>query len=454
MTNNPRVIADVSADTTAEFDLFGVKTRSEGCWILNLDNRYIYYRYGTASSIPLEWQIYVEGRRFQIDCGKTLLVNGTALVNADDYDFSGNATSMTIPGQYPGGCTIWSFNIIDGGEYVRVFLPAEKNGVCGLYDRVNHQFYAPVSGTATPVATAAPTGLTVKRGDFPNPVAVLSWRPALGSSGTSILRAPGANGPWTEVAQVGEDADTYVDASAPVGALCHYRVAANFSIGGDNVSFTNETSVAFRRWRLLERDLGDMGHLRSGVNIIYNCGQEASTPDHLYTWEAVTNSILLAFNNILYAPADWNISSAGCYYIRDYVDVADAAPSTCIGVDLGEAAHVAHARFHAVTTESEGTGRVTGLTLYGSNDANWIQDGNHTALIEPLVWSGFRVWHDSDSLDTANTYRYLYYTNPGVGWGGNVSEIQFYGWLDSDLAEAVQAVEDIAVSYGSGRRRP
>ena len=449
VTNNPRVIADVSADTKAEFDLFGVKTRSEGCWILNLDSSFIYYRYGTASSIPLEWPIYVAGRRFQIDCGKTLLVNGTALANANDYDFSENATSMTIPGQIPGGCTIWSFNIIDGGEYARVFLPAEKNGVCGLYDRVNHQFYAPVSGTATPVATAAPTGLTVLHGDFPNPVPVLSWWPALGSSGTSIQRAPGANGPWTEIAQVGTNVDTYVDASAPVGALCHYRVAANFSIGGENVSFTNETPVTFRRWRLLERDSGDLGHLRSGVNIIYNCGQQGRTPVRADTWEAVTNSILLAFNNVLYFPGDNNISSAGCSYNSDYVAVLDAAPSTCIGVDLGEAVHVAHARLHSVTEEREGTGLVTGLTLYGSNDENWIQDGNHTALIEPLVWSGCRVWHDSDSLDTANTYRYLYYTNPGVGWSGNLSEIQLYGWLDSDLATVVQSVEDIAVSYGS-----
>ncbi len=449
VTNNPRVIADVSADTTAEFDLFGVKTRSDGCWILNLDSGFIYYRYGTASSIPLEWPIYSAGQRFQIDCGKTLLVNGTALTTANDYDFSGNSTSMTIPGQYPGGCTIWSFDIIDGGEYARVFLPAEKNGVCGLYDRVNHQFYTPVSGTATPAATAAPTGLTAMHGDFPDPVAVLSWRSALGSSETSILRAPGANGPWTEVAQVGEDADTYVDASAPVGALCHYRVASNFSIGGENVSFTNETPVAFRRWRLLERDLGDLGHLRSGVNIIYNCGQQGRTPVSDNTWEAVTNSILLAFNNVLYVPGDGNISSAGCDYGHDYVAVADAAPSTCIGVDLGEAAHVAHARLHSVTASWEDPRIVTGLTLYGANDANWIQDGNHTALIKPLVWSGFRVWHDSDSLDTANMYRYLYYTNPGVGWSGNLSEIQLYGWFDSDLAEVAQPVEDITASYGS-----
>ena len=458
VTDNPRVIADVSPDTTADFDLFGVKERSVGCWILNLDwsdnlgHPSFYYRYGTASSGGPVGSFSAE-QRLLIDCGKKLVVNGTELQTANDYDFSENATSMTIPGQDPGGCTIWSFNIIDGGEYARVFLPAETNGVCGLYDRVNHQFYAPVSGTATPVATAAPTGLTAMRGDFPNPVAVLSWRPALGSLGTSILRAPGASGPWTEIAQVGEDADTYVDATAPVGALCYYRVAANFSIGGDSVSFTNETSVAFRRWRLLERDLGDMGHLRSGVNIIYNCGQQGRTPVRDDTWEAVTNSILLAFNNVLYIPGNiqggWNNSSAGCPYAKDYVAVLDAAPSTCIGVDLGEAAHVAHARLHSVTAANEDPRIVTGLRLYGSNDADWIQDGNHTALIEPLVWSGFRVWHDSDSLDTANTYRYLYYANPGVGWSGNLSEIQLYGWLDSDLATVVQSVEDIAASYGS-----
>ena len=457
--DNPRVVASISVgELDYDFDLFGVKPRGEGCWILNVDGTTtdgyhpsFYYRYGTAWNNGGVGE-YTVGQRLDIDCGKTLVVNGVSLQTVNDWDFSSNETTMTIPGTESGHCnrcTIMAFSIIDGGEYVRVFLPAEKNGVCGLYDRINHQFYAPVSGTASPVATSAPAGLTVRRGDFPNPVAVLSWHPALGSSGTSVLRAPGANGPWTEVAQVGEGADAYVDESAPVGVLCYYRVAANYSIGGNGVSFTNDTSVAFRRWRLLERDPGAMGHLRSGVNVIYNCGQEGRSPVYGQTWEAVTNSILLAFNNVLYRDSG-NMSSAGCAYSYDWVGVADAAPSTCIGVDLGEAAHVAHARFYSVTSYSEGPGRVTGVTLYGSNDENWIQDGNHTALTDPLVWKGLCVWHDNDSLDTTNTYRYLYYTNPGVGWGGNVSEIQLYGWLDSDIVEAAQSVTDVAASYGSG----
>ena len=33
--DNPRIIADVSLETTANFDLFAVKQRVAGCWILN-----------------------------------------------------------------------------------------------------------------------------------------------------------------------------------------------------------------------------------------------------------------------------------------------------------------------------------------------------------------------------------------------------------------------------------
>ena len=35
VTDNPRIIADVSLETTADFDLFAVKQRVAGCWILN-----------------------------------------------------------------------------------------------------------------------------------------------------------------------------------------------------------------------------------------------------------------------------------------------------------------------------------------------------------------------------------------------------------------------------------
>ena len=451
VTDNPRVIADVSADTTAEFDLFGVKTRSDGCWILNLDSGYIYYRYGTASSIPLEWPIYVAGRRFQVDCGKTILVNGTALANANYYDFSANDTAMTVPGtEDPGACTLWSFKIEDGGQLVRDFIPAEKNGECGLYDRINKQFYANAgSGTVTPVATKVPTDLAAKLEGFPSPVTVLSWRPALGSSSTTILRSPGANGPWTEIAQV-SGGSTYADTTAPVGAQCYYRVAANFAIGGANFALTNESSVAFRRCRILERDPGDMAHLRSGVNLIYDCGQTCWTPSGTaeYTWEAVTNSLMLAFDNVLYYWRPEN-SSAGVPYVYDYADTAASATRTCIGVDLGEPAHVAYVRFFAITSEAR-QNRLNGVRLYGSNDANWNQSGNDTPLTEPLKWTAESAWYEKASIDADNTYRYLFCNNiTNSAWGNNVSELQFYGWLDSDLENVAESVADLAATCGT-----
>ena len=350
VTDNPRVIADVSPDSEYDFDLFGVKNRSAGCWILNLDySAYIgprfYYRYGTNESGGGVGS-FAAGQRMTVNCSQSLVVNGETIQTANYYDFSANDTAMTVPGtEDPGACTLWSFKIEDGGQLVRDFIPAEKNGECGLYDRINKQFYANAgSGTVTPVATKVPTDLAAKLEGFPSPVTVLSWHPALGSSSTTILRSPGANGPWTEIAQV-SGGSTYADTTAPVGAQCYYRVAANFAIGGANFALTNESSVAFRRCRILERDPGDMAHLRSGVNLIYDCGQTCWTPSGTaeYTWEAVTNSLMLAFDNVLCYWRPEN-SSAGVPYVYDYADTAASATRTCIGVDLGEPAHVAYMR--------------------------------------------------------------------------------------------------------------
>ena len=154
VTNNPRVIASISvAELDYDFDLFGVKHRSEGCWILNVDGTTtggyhpsFYYRHGTYGNNGGVGE-YSARQRLDIDCGKTLVVNGEELQSVNDYDFSSNETTMTIPGTEDAHrFTLMAFQLWDGGVLVRDFLPAEKDGVCGLYDRANDQFYAPVSG--------------------------------------------------------------------------------------------------------------------------------------------------------------------------------------------------------------------------------------------------------------------------------------------------------------------
>ena len=288
----------------------------------------------------------------------------------------------------------------------------------------------------------APTGLVATRGDYPEVATELRWQLQPGVADSTILRANGANGPWTAIAQV-SGANTYTDMTAPVGVLSYYRVVANFTYDGQSVSVTNETPTTFRRWRLLERDPGDMKQFRSGVSLIFNCSCSCWTPSTKYTWPDVTNSLMIAFNNVLYKNSSSN-SDAGFAYYYDFADTGSASPRTCIGVDLGEPAHVAYLRFFSSINEKN-KARLNGVVLSGSNSADWKQSSNSTVLTEPLAWTAQAIWYEKPSLDTDGTYRYLFCHNPdNNGWNNNASELQFYGWLESDVAAAAQCVTGLA----------
>ena len=292
-----------------------------------------------------------------------------------------------------------------------------------------------------------PTGLVASRGAYPEVPTELSWRLPPGITNSTVLRATGANGPWTEIAQL-NGVSQYTDATAPVGVLNYYRIVANFTYDGQSVSVTNETPTVFRRWRLLERDPSDMTHFRSGASLIFNCGCGCWTPTTAYTWPAVTNSLMIAFNNVLYKSSGAT-SEAGFQYYYDFADMASASPRTCIGVDLGEPAHFAYLRFFSSINEGN-QARLTGVVLSGSNNADWKADGNFTTLTEPFTWTAQAIWYEAESLDADSTYRYLFCHNPSNnGWNNNASELQFYGWLESDLAAAAQNVTDIAATCGT-----
>ena len=289
--------------------------------------------------------------------------------------------------------------------------------------------------------------LSTARGDYPEVANVLKWSPAfVGSSETTILRAFGAGGPWTEVART-NGVNTWADTTAPGGTICYYRAITRFVCDGDDVSVTNETAVAApRRWRLLERDPSDMTHLRSGVNLIFNCDCYCWTPTTASTWPAVTNSLMLAFNNVLWRNA-FEPSPAGHDYYYDFADTRAATPRTCIGVDLGEAAHFAFMRFYSMREE----GNL--VVLSGSNSSDWYADGKFTNITEPTdgaARSKDPLWVERESLDTETTYRYLFCHNPVYNaWNNNVSELQFYGWLESEVAGLAAGVTILSVTCGT-----
>lgn len=612
--NNPRIIADVNLETTYpdDFDLFAVKQRVPGCWILNCGYlSQFWYRYGTENLRDEGVGAYSVWQRLLIECGKTISVNGTLLWTADDYDFSENDTQMEIPGkQYLQDCTLRSFKIEDGGVLVRDFVPAKKDGSCGLYDRVNDKFYANAgTGTveeevnlrtyaiedangktvvisdgtavwasgreadkvfdgdqdtyydpqsaawdtyagyglikpcvvtrirvygrndsATPARLKAavieganasdfsdavvlhrfsesvpddwyqnqrwievvpdvsascryyriiqkrvggentfagsvaelefygidaesfagyladniqpPADLAVTRGAYPVVANTLTWSRGVGSSDTSILRSSGPNGPWTEIARAA--GSSYADTTAPAGVVSYYRIAANYSVNGANISLTNDAPASIVRWRLLERDPEvSMTQFRSGVSLIFKGGPTC------WTGSSAEESCMRAFNDSVWQN-DWSTQTPqGHVYAMDFADIQAASPRTCIGVDIGEPAHLAlmrvYPRLPSLTPN--------GMVLSGSNSADWNLDGNFDTLTEPIsgvAGDGTGTWMERESLDTDTAYRYLFCHNPdNNSWNDNVSELQLYGWTESDIAAVAQGVADITAACGT-----
>ena len=296
--------------------------------------------------------------------------------------------------------------------------------------------------------------LSVVRGDYPEVANVLNWSPAFGE--TTILRAFGPGGPWTEVARL-NGVNTWSDTTAPGGSVCYYRAIVEFPYGEENISISNKTAVAApRRLRLLERDPSDMTHLRSGVNLIYTLG--SGTPmcwisgGGKSTYADVTNSLMIAFNNVLwkdyYDGGNVN-SSAGILYCYDYVDTRASDP-TCIGVDLGEGAHFAFLRLYPSYLE-EGNG----VVATGSNNENWSTRGNFTVLTEQTsgIINGDAStvrWFELESFDTETAYRYLFcHSAVYNGWKNRISEIQFYGWLESEVAGLASGAIDFSLTCGT-----
>ena len=332
-------------------------------------------------------------------------------------------------------------------KYLRLIDPAGTQQ-CGDVSELEFYGMDAASLAASIIANPqAPTDLVASRGAYPEVPTELRWHVQPGVTDSTVLRATGANGPWTAIAQV-SGVSQYTDATAPVGVLNYYRVVANFAYDGQSVAVTNETPTVFRRWRLLERDPSDMTHFRSGASLIFNCGCGCWTPTTAYNWPAVTNSLMIAFNNVLYKYSS-AYSEAGFQYYYDFADTASASPRTCIGVDLGEPAHFAYLRFFSSINDSNHA-RLTGVVLSGSNNTDWKADGNFTTLTEPFVWTAQAIWYEAESLDMDSSYRYLFCHNPSNnGWNNNASELQFYGWLESDLAAAAQNVTDIAATCGT-----
>ena len=291
-------------------------------------------------------------------------------------------------------------------KYLR-FVDFDGHHQCG--DVSELEFYGMSADALAANVIANPqavTDLVASRGAYPEVPTELRWQVQPGVTDSTVLRAPGANGPWTEIAQL-NGVNKYTDATAPVGVLSYYRVVSSFTYDGQSVSVTNETPTAFRSWRLLERDPSDMTHVRSGVSIIYKGG-----PNY-WTGGSLAGSIAMPFDN-----------NFGRY---NFADIKNDSERTSIGIDFGQdACYVTFLRFYYVN-DSDPT-RLTGVRLAGSNAAEWYATGNFDDLTAPFVYTLAGRWYEEACDGARGPYRYLFCHNPSNNvWNCNATELQFYG---------------------------
>ncbi|MBQ3288355.1 MAG: hypothetical protein IJH50_02980 [Kiritimatiellae bacterium] len=381
------------------------------------------------------------------DLGASVLASHmgvSAVEGANSSDFSDAVVIMTFnpPADYNGGFWVEQ-SVTATAQAFRYFRIIEHygtfNSAAGAVKEI--EFYGVDADSFDDYAANnmnPPTGLAAVQGDYPRTANTLSWSIAPCSSETSILRATGANGPWTEIARVCVS-NVYQDVTAPAGVRSYYRVAANYSVNGESTSLTNETSASVFRLRLLERDPeSSMTQLRSGVNVIYVGGPNCWTPRTGSTYADTTNSLMLAFDNGIQAGSNQN-----------HADIKAGSPRTCIGVDLGEPVHFALMRFWPRINNTNSNG----ARLAGSNESDWYNDGKFANITEAV--SGFEVgagyWFELPSLDTDTAYRYLFCHNPSLnGWNDNVSELQLYGWTESEVVSVAQDATDITATWTCG----
>ncbi len=246
---------------------------------------------------------------------------------------------------------------------------------------------------ATAIASAAAfavPALTVGYSDIDSGdlSAKLTWE---GSGQVTVQRAESSDGPWSDKGT--SSTGTWTDSSTVVSKTYWYRL---------NDGSSTSDAVKFAAVRKLDL---------ASASIVYEGD---------FTSQGWCKPPERAFDG-----------SIG----RDsYPDANVSNPKA--GVDLGSTEwHVAYARAYPRVTD-KCQGRLNGLVVYGI-DSGFTADGTTwtgtgTALSTALSGVADDKWYPID-IDPTSAYRCFYYSG---AYGGNVTELELYGWTEDDIAAA------------------
>ena len=257
--------------------------------------------------------------------------------------------------------------------------------------------------------------LSAACGNYGSGAARIAWnREASSQGGVCLYRAEGG-GEFTLIAELGKGVTEYLDEDVSPSHFYRYAVALRNAAGEPGeIQGRTATYTCMRR---LERSVEDPTRLRNGYSLIHAGASYIS----------ISPSMMFDGSTSTY-PDMWN----------------DDRPM--IGVDFGEGGvHVAVCRFYPRTGMLS---RGAGIVVYGSNSEDWSAEGNATALCAVGPTLNEATWYEL-TCDSSEAYRDVFVQSATQGWCGNLSEVEFYGWDDTDVGETLFAPSDFRAVRGT-----
>ena len=153
--NNTRVLLDLEtlSKPSSTASLFGARTASDSknfSMLYASSSGKFRSDYNNLYTSEFDFKI----GRFTVDKNKeTTIIDGKSLSYSNtsfqcDYNMFVFANNNAGSASWMSSYRLYSCQIYDNGTLVRDFIPCmNSNGICGLFDKVNKQFYASASGT-------------------------------------------------------------------------------------------------------------------------------------------------------------------------------------------------------------------------------------------------------------------------------------------------------------------
>ena len=256
------------------------------------------------------------------------------------------------------------------------------------------------------VVLAAVPELSVDYADIDNGdlSAKLTWG---GSAAVTVERALSENGPWQTMVE--SSTGTWTDPATTISLTYWYRLNDGTETG------TAKKFVAVRKlpasaWQVVTQCTSYYGDTRTAA--------------------AVFDGMIDNYEK----------------YFCDGNETTTGTKKPKVGIDFGKATnYVAFARFYP-RTQSSAAGYSSGAILYGTaNDGatEMATDNLGTALTTATSFSNGDAFWQVRAVEIPAAYRTYYYKGPN---GGQMTEVEFYGWTEDDVAAATVAPIDADLS--------